>query len=127
MKTLFELPESTAALVRDLSSGRLRRTPGARIIPGVALGELERGQQRRFQRLRAEAEERRNSWRGVNAANALHTHQAARLAGGGFSARKAQLMGRAHRSHADDPKPSPGLACEPMGVNLPGWAPEVAV
>lgn len=125
MITLFELPEATEAIVRDLSGGRLRRTPGARIIPGVAAGTLRREQQERLARLRAEAAERRQRWADTVWAIHQHHQEPRPRVGPGFSARKAQLMGRAHRSRADEPKPRPGHACEPLGVNLPGWTPEV--
>jgi len=123
MTLLYKLPESVVAVCRDLSQGILRRDPWAKVIPGVALGSLRREKAAREARLRAEANDRRASWREMSAAMALHAHQCPRLpdTSAGFSARKADLMGRRHRATAGDPKPRLVQSCEPATVSLPGW------
>ena len=123
MTLIRELPESIEALCRDLSAGVLRRDPGAPRIPGVAVSTLRREKAALEARRRADAIERRRSWQQLGAAMAEYAHQSARLpdVGGGFSARKAELMGRQVRTHASDPKPRLTLACEPARVHLRGF------
>lgn len=118
MTLIFELDPHIEWLCRDLSAGRLKRDPLARIILGTTEEEKRRERLAQAERLGREAKDRRLAW--LRQVAEMQATQARLQARGGLSARESKKVANVNRGGTEWLRKNLQLV-EPAPVHLPGW------